>query len=101
MQNGQIKLKIGYFCRLFQIFVFNHDTCAPYLKSQTIHFYKFVDLTNNIGQVDKRRFIKWNGFCVWYWNVDLHFFHSKLWSEKAAYVLVKYFLIQKTSDIIT
>ena len=69
MQNRQIQFKMCYFCTLFQIFVFD---CEPGVLTHHIQneFCLQIQRANKyMGKVDKRRFIKYHGFCARYRNV--------------------------------
>ena len=69
MQNRQIQFKICYFCTLFQVFVFNRDPGAHTPHIENDFFLQIRRPNKYIGKVDKRRFIKYNGFCAIYRNV--------------------------------
>ncbi len=69
MQNRQIQFKICYFCTLFQVFVFNRDPGARTPHIENDFFLQIRGPNKYIGKVNKRRFIKYNGFGVRYRNV--------------------------------
>ena len=69
MQNRLIQYKMCYFCTLFQIFVFDCDPGARTPHIQNDFFLQIRRPNKYLGKVDKRRFIKYNGFCARYRNV--------------------------------
>ena len=69
MVNRQIQFKICHFCTFFQIFVYDHGPGARASHIANDFFLQIRSPNKYIDKVDKRRFIKYKGFCVRHKNV--------------------------------
>ena len=69
MQNRQLQFKICYFCTLFKFFAFDFAPGVRTPYTQNDFFLQIRRPNKYIGKVYKRRFVKYNGFCLRHRNV--------------------------------